>query len=186
MLTAICLSVLLCILVYFLLYKRDKTGKQLNGPTGYPLIGNILDADPGTFHLKLYEWSRTFGEIFAVRILNKTIFVLNSSPVIRDALLTKPHDVIFASRPPSFIGFDLMYGYSDVAFAPYSEKLMRTRKFVHKLLKMYGEGHGRLENVLHQELEVLVRDIKRLDGAAIDLGNATEVLIHHAIGILVI
>jgi hypothetical protein len=193
MFTAICVSVLLCIIVYYLLRKLVRnltTGNHGNtviipGPRGYPLIGNTLDVRPETLHLKLTEWSTTFGDVFAIEIMNKTIVVLNSTAAIREALLTTPYDTIFASRFESFVGKYPMHNYADVGFAPYSPEWVRRRKLVHSLLKMYGEGSGQLENILHQELDILVREIRKSEGASLDLGDATKNVIHHAIGILV-
>jgi hypothetical protein len=78
-----------------------------------------------------------------------------------------------------------MHNNSDLIFSPYSETGMRWRKCVHKLLKMYGDGRGRLETVLHQGLQVLIGDLRQSDGAGIDLGAAIEGVIYNTIGILV-
>jgi hypothetical protein len=188
MLTAICVLALLCMLVYFLLYRvRETKGTPLKGPKGYPLIGSLLDlADAETFHLKLTDWSRTHGDIFALNFIGRKLIIFNTAAVIRDALLSKPYDAIFASRPPMFFGIYMMHDNADIIFSPYSETSMKRRKLGHKLLKMYGEGSGRLETVLHQRLQVLIGDLRKSDGEAIDLGDAIERVIHSAIGILVI
>jgi hypothetical protein len=104
MLTEVFLLALLVSLVYFLLFRRVQHGKPLKGPTGYPLVGNILDVDVETFHLKATEWSRIYGDIFAINVVGREMIIFNTSAVIRDALLSKPHDAIFASRPPMFWG----------------------------------------------------------------------------------
>jgi hypothetical protein len=142
MLIVICISTLLIFLVGLFLLRHKHVGKdkQLNGPKGWPVIGNLFAMNPLTVHLKLTEWSQTFGEMFAVTILNNTWVVLNSSAVIREALLTKPYDTIFASKPSTFAGEYMMHKHADIIFAPYSPEFVKRRKLVHKFLKMSGES----------------------------------------------
>jgi cytochrome P450 len=187
MFVLILLSVFVIIIVYILArhYLTDDDCGMV-GPKGYPLIGSALDIDSTRLHLKLTEWSEQFGDMFVVRMFGRKLFVLNSPDVIREALVEKPNDVIFGSRVvPSFVGQYTMSGYSDIIFSPHSSELVERRKFVHRLLKMYGDGSERLEAIIMEHLEKLVSDIRQYDGKPMDLGDVVENLLYHVVGVLV-
>jgi hypothetical protein len=179
-------SAFIAILAYVCVRHYVFDNSEWVGPKGYPLIGNALDIDMTRLHLQLTEWSLQFGDMFVIRILGAKLFVLNSPAVIREALLDKPNDVIFGTRVvPSFTGEYLMNDYSDIIFSPYSPRLVERRKCVHRLLKMYGEGSERLEDIITKHLEQLVEEIQSHGGQPVDLGDNIEHLLYNIVGVLV-
>jgi len=73
-----------------------------------------------------------------------------SSPRAAEAIL-RTHDHVFASRTASTVSDDLLYGSSDIVFAPYGEhwrqikKLATTHLFTVK--KVHSYGRARKEEV---------------------------------------
>ena len=45
--------------------------RDLPCPSGWPLLGNALDVDPSTVHLKAEQWAREFGDAFRIRIASR-------------------------------------------------------------------------------------------------------------------
>uniref|UniRef100_A0A670ZLG2 Steroid 21-hydroxylase n=1 Tax=Pseudonaja textilis TaxID=8673 RepID=A0A670ZLG2_PSETE len=77
---------------------------ELPGPSPWPLVGNLphlLHADLPAHFLQL---AQHYGPIYRLRCGKKVVVVLNSSELIREALMRKWSD--FAGRPHNFLGND--------------------------------------------------------------------------------
>ena len=68
------------------------------GPPGLPIVGNGWGIRHNlTYHLDLYEYSKTYGKIYSLRYGNRPVIVLCSSDLIRDAFVAKAD--YFSDRP---------------------------------------------------------------------------------------
>src|SRR3989338_1146789 len=67
--------------------------KQLPGPKGYPLVGNIPILDLPNLHLQIEDWAREYGDVFRLRLgpVSQTI-------ITRPSLIHK----IMHARPKEF------------------------------------------------------------------------------------
>jgi cytochrome P450 len=144
----------------------------------------IRDLDLASLHLKLYEWSKLFGDIFQFSCLGKKFLVINSSDVLRNLFLKEPNSTITADRPKTFFG-NYIYKNSDVVFASLDHRWARRRKLVYKLVRAYGEGLVGVEKQIRHNLVSLTEDIKVLQNEAVDPNDVVEEFIFNTIEVLV-
>ncbi|XP_032872805.1 cytochrome P450 2C50-like [Amblyraja radiata] len=75
--------------------------RPVPGPRSLPLIGNLADLRRTSLHVHLRRLARTYGPIYRLRLLRQDIIVLNSSELIKEALVKRPAE--FAGRPRTFV-----------------------------------------------------------------------------------
>lgn len=167
-----------------LISKKCRLKKQFPGPKGTPVIGVIWGLDLASLHLKLYEWSKLYGDIFQFSCLGKKFLVINSSVVLRELFLKEPNSTITADRPETFFG-NYIYKNSDVVFASSDHKWARRRKLMYKLLHAYGEGLVDVERQIRYNLHSLTEEIRLLQNGTIDPSNIVEEFILNTIEVLV-
>uniref|UniRef100_K1R317 Cytochrome P450 2J6 n=1 Tax=Magallana gigas TaxID=29159 RepID=K1R317_MAGGI len=143
--------------LFSLFYFSKKYRSGLSGPSGLPFFGVIFRIEFSRLHLKLYEWTNKYGDIFQFSLLGKTYVTLNSAEIIREVLGTEPNATITSSREPSFFGEYCLENYSDIVFSPNDKEWTKRRKLVHKLLHSYGEGIQLLEDEVLEKLKIVKR-----------------------------
>ncbi|VAH24417.1 unnamed protein product [Triticum turgidum subsp. durum] len=95
-------------------------------PPALPIIGHLhlIGSLP---HVSLRSLARRHGpDVMLLRLGVVPTFVV-SSPRAAEAVL-RTHDHVMASRPRSQVNDIIMYGASDIAFAPYGEYWRQARK----------------------------------------------------------
>lgn len=63
---------------------------ELPGPRGLPVLGNILDVKPDTFHLTLEAWCRKFGPAYRVKLGKRHMVVMSDHELIASMLRNRP------------------------------------------------------------------------------------------------
>jgi len=69
---------------------RVRQIRDLPGPSGWPVLGNALDVDPPTVHLKAEQWAREFGEAYRIRITSREFVVLSNPDTVAKILRDRP------------------------------------------------------------------------------------------------
>ena len=64
--------------------------QDLPGPSGLPLLGNLLQVKPTRFHLQLEQWCRELGPYFQVRLGRIRILVVADHAVVAGVLRDRP------------------------------------------------------------------------------------------------
>ncbi|XP_002736957.1 cytochrome P450 2D15-like [Saccoglossus kowalevskii] len=118
------------------------------GPSGYPLIGCLLDVDdklPMTF----MRWAERYGSVFSVRLGVTTVVVLNGYEAHKDALKR----VELAGRP-TYSLLRMILGDHGIAAQQYNDEWREQRNFVveafHRRL-----GNQLLEDRIQEEANAL-------------------------------
>jgi 26-hydroxylase len=79
------LGVFILTIVSLRIYQMVRLNKKLPpGPTGYPFVG-MLPYIERDFHLELFDFSKSFGKIFSMRMGNQLIVVLSDHKLIKAA-----------------------------------------------------------------------------------------------------
>ncbi|KAG8127567.1 hypothetical protein E2320_014478 [Naja naja] len=102
---------------------------ELPGPSPWPLVGNLphlLHADLPVHFLQL---AQHYGPIYRLRCGKKVVVVLNSSELIREALMRKWSD--FAGRPHNFLAHLISKGGKDLSLGNYTPTWRLQRKLAH-------------------------------------------------------
>ncbi|TFK89221.1 cytochrome P450 [Polyporus arcularius HHB13444] len=103
------------------------------GPTPLPIVGNALSLPSQKVWIKLAEFAKLYGSIYALRLFGRQIVVLNSPEVARE-LLEGNSATVYTNRPlPKIIelaGFD-----KGVVLEHDLGKLRLARKLLHSVLQ---------------------------------------------------
>ncbi|OEL32894.1 indole-2-monooxygenase [Dichanthelium oligosanthes] len=96
-------------------------------PPGLPIIGHLhLVGDRP--HVSLRSLAAKHGGLMLLRLGTVPNLVVSSRRAAQ--LIMRTHDHAFASRPVSTVSDALLYGSSDIGFAPYGEHWRQVRKLV--------------------------------------------------------
>ena len=109
--------------------KQQRRPKHIPPPSppGLPIIGHLhLVGDLP--HVSLRSLAAKHGGLMLLRFGTVPNLVVSSSRAAR--LIMQTHDHAFASRPASKISNTLVYGSSDIAFAPYGDHWRQLRRLV--------------------------------------------------------
>lgn len=113
------LVLVFCTLYYYSLTFRKQGGDLPNGPPGFPIFGNVFDFRGSILHLKLTEWSRQYGDVFAYRIGQAPVVVLSSPEALKDLYLKKGQ--IYSSRPRTSNQASLITQGARIVNMPYGD-----------------------------------------------------------------
>lgn len=177
----------LFLLIAYYAYQRTFLfhGRVPPGPKGWPLIGILFEFDLPTLHLKLFDWTSKYGEIFQFELLGKKFVSLNSSAVIREAFIEEPNATATAARPPTFYGEYQLDNYADIAFASPNPLWTRRRKLAHQLIRSYGKGLSCIEFQIKRNLVVVKEQIRSHENKNIDPSDIVEEFILNTVEVLV-
>ncbi|XP_037470621.1 indole-2-monooxygenase-like [Triticum dicoccoides] len=123
---------LLFVFYYWFTWKTGKrqqlAGRLPPSPSALPIIGHLhlLGSLP---HVSLRSLARKHGPDVMLLRLGAVPTLVVSSPRAAEALL-RTHDHVFASRPHSMVTDILMYGSSNIGFAPYGQGWRQARKLL--------------------------------------------------------
>lgn len=76
--------------------RRSLRVRGFNGPTNWPLVGNIPDIKYNAAE-KYREWSKTFGDVYQIQLGNVPVIVVNSAEAARK--LFGQNSQALSSRP---------------------------------------------------------------------------------------
>jgi hypothetical protein len=139
-------------------------------PPALPVLGHLhlVGSLP---HVSLRRLARKHcSDVMLLRLGAMPVLVV-SSPRAAEAVL-RTHDRVCASRPYSLVGEVVMYGSSDVGFAPYGDYWRRTRKLITTHLLTVRRVQA-LRIAREEEVSAVMARIGEAAaaGAAVDMGE---------------
>ncbi|XP_027330520.1 cytochrome P450 83B1-like [Abrus precatorius] len=171
--TLVLLSFLSILIFFIVIHKQRKNRAKLPpGPPHLPLIGNLHQFDNSTAHSFLWQLSKLYGPIIALRLGSKPTVVVSSAKLAREVL--KTHDLKFASRPPLVALRKLSYNGLDLGFAPYGPYFREMKKLcVQHLFSSHRVQSFR--SIREHEVAQMIRKISQHEASG-TVVNLTETL----------
>ncbi|XP_057690125.1 steroid 21-hydroxylase [Corythoichthys intestinalis] len=142
-------------------------GKTPPGPPSRFLIGNMMELARDHLPIHLTRLAQNYGDIYQLKYGNTRLVVLNSSEVIREALVKKWSD--FAGRPMSFTGNFVSGGGRSISLGDYNDEWRAHRRLVHGALLRCC--HQSLHDVIEKQATQLCKVLKAYQGSAVDLSE---------------
>jgi len=126
------------------------------GPSGYPFLG-MLPKIKKEFHLQLFDYSKSFGKIFSMKMGNQLIVVLSDHKLIKAAFGKSD----FAGRPKTEFG-NILGGYGIINAE--GQLWKNNRRFLHQHkfgMKHLGMGGSeQMEARVKQEVYYFLNSIR--------------------------
>ncbi|XP_070792624.1 steroid 21-hydroxylase [Pituophis catenifer annectens] len=141
---------------------------ELPGPSPWPLVGNLhhlLHADLPVHFLQL---AQHYGPIYRLRCGKKVVVVLNSSELIREALMRKWSD--FAGRPHNFLAHLISKGGKDLSLGNYTPTWRLQRKLAHVAFQRCLRGD--MEKIVQDQAQHLSKVFHSYNGQPVDVAHA--------------
>ncbi|KAG7087458.1 hypothetical protein E1B28_013424 [Marasmius oreades] len=126
------LSILFC--AFRLLVKSYRRGLRLPpGPTGIPILGNILQVQAQRdvpLWIEYSNWAQTYGDVFSFSVFGSRTVVLNSYKAITELLEHRSHN--YSDRPRQTMLVELMRWNWMFSLMEYSDQWRLHRKTFHQ------------------------------------------------------
>ncbi|KAG6570617.1 Trans-cinnamate 4-monooxygenase, partial [Cucurbita argyrosperma subsp. sororia] len=137
---------------------RGKRFKLPPGPLPVPIFGNWLQVGDDLNHRNLTDLAKKFGDIFMLRMGQRSLVVVSSPELAKEVLHTQ--GVEFGSRTRNVV-FDIFTGKGqDMVFTVYGEHWRKMRRimtvpfFTNKVVQQYRQGW-------EDEAASVVEDVKK-------------------------
>uniref|UniRef100_UPI00358FF790 steroid 21-hydroxylase n=1 Tax=Myxine glutinosa TaxID=7769 RepID=UPI00358FF790 len=181
--TDLLLFAVFLIALLLLLWSRNKrvatrgVDRLPPGPTGLPLLGNVLELTSSAPHLKLAQLCQRYGPVCRLTLGSQLLVVLGSAKVIREALQKKAAD--FAGRPQTFTVDMMSFGGKDLALGDSTSLWHQQRRAT--IAAMQAVGNERTEATVLAEAESLCALFHSYEGQPVDPRNDLSI---HACNII--
>ncbi|KAH7682545.1 Cytochrome P450 E-class group I protein [Dioscorea alata] len=172
----ICITItLITTFSLFLFYKSSLLSKKkLKLPpcpsSTVPLVGNLhqLGSLP---HRSMHALSQKHGPLMLLHLGKVPAIIISSAELAQEIM--KTHDLIFSSRPFSFMAKSLLYNSLDIALSPYSEYWRQVRRIsvIHLLSLKRVQSFG---SIREEEVYLMVDKIHASQGSLV---NLSEILV---------
>ncbi|MBL4861559.1 MAG: cytochrome P450 [Crocinitomicaceae bacterium] len=70
------------------------TLKNLPGPKGYPLVGNIPNIDLSNLHNQIEQWAEEYGDVYRLKLANTSQTVITRPSLIQKILSARPNEFV--------------------------------------------------------------------------------------------
>ncbi|KAF7356974.1 Cytochrome P450 monooxygenase 110 [Mycena venus] len=148
-------------LVATLCYARSKkiAAPFPPGPKGVTLLGNAADLPQSQPWLTFSRWAKEYGPIVHLRILGKSIMVLNDVSYAIDMLDKKSR--IYSNRPNLVMGGELVGWDEGPALIQFGKKWLEYRRLMAQFLGTRSKVEGAYNEMLQKATHTYLRDTLR-------------------------
>ncbi|KAK5848067.1 hypothetical protein PBY51_005719 [Eleginops maclovinus] len=154
------------LLLLFLLVCSPARGSLPSLPS-LPLLGSLPWMGGGLPpHLLFSELGHRYGPVFSLLLGPHLSVVLNRHQEAREVLLQRGRE--FAGRPFMVTTDLLTRGGKDIAFSDFSPLWKLHRRLVHNSFSLFGEGSGRLQDIVLSSVDDLCVELLSGGGRGFD------------------
>ncbi|KAM6473554.1 steroid 21-hydroxylase [Liasis olivaceus] len=140
---------------------------ELPGPPALPLVGNLHHLFHADLPVHFLQLAQRYGPIYRLRCGKKVVVVLNSSELIREALMRKWSD--FAGRPQSFLAHLISKGGKDLSLGNYTPTWRLQRKLTH--IAFQRRLRGDMEQIVQDQARHLSKVFHSYNGQPVDVAD---------------
>ncbi|XP_030045123.1 steroid 21-hydroxylase [Microcaecilia unicolor] len=141
--------------------------KTLPSPRPLPLLGHLLELRRKDLPVRFMELSRRYGPVYRLRFGTQDVVVLNTTELIREALIKKWSD--FAGRPQSYTADLISFGGKDLSLGNYTAMWKIQRRLAHSSLQRSLRTN--LEALISQEAQQLCQDFLSYGSSPVDVSK---------------
>ncbi|KAH9888316.1 cytochrome P450 [Cubamyces lactineus] len=141
---AICACVVALLAMRFLFGRKASAMRLPPGPKGLPIVGNLFDMPRKTYWKTFTDWSEQYGDVVHLRILGRSVILLNSAESTTDLLENRT--TIYSDRP-KFPIMDMVGHHWNFGFMQYGKQWRELRRLFStqyssvKGLQMFYDSH---------------------------------------------
>ncbi|XP_029359631.1 steroid 21-hydroxylase [Echeneis naucrates] len=140
---------------------------SLPGPPSLFIIGNMKELAHDHLPIHFTNLARRYGNIYQLKCGNTTMVILNSSEVIKEALVKKWSD--FAGRPISYTAGVVSAERRTISLGDYNEEWRAHHRLVHSALQRCF--HQSLHDVIERQALHLRKILMDYEANAVDLSE---------------
>lgn len=144
------------------------------GPIGFPLVGYLPFLDVPNLGRSFQRISKRYGDIFSIMVGTKPLVVLNSWPLIKEAMAKKE----LAGRPSIFSGTFFQKGKTGICTTE-GKTWEQHREFFHQQMRNFleegGKGTQGFIEVIMDEIDDIRIDLAKKIGEPIGLAYRLNV-----------
>ncbi|XP_068601193.1 cytochrome P450 2F5-like [Brachionichthys hirsutus] len=155
---------LLIVLLWLFMLKRRRQCLLPPGPSGLPIIGNLLQLDRKAPFKSLLKLSDTHGPVITVHLGLRRCVVLVGYDAVKEALVDQGDD--FTGRFPFPFMLKATRGYG--LTASNGERWRQMRRFTLMTLRDFGMGRKRMEEWIQEESKHLIARIECTKATSFD------------------
>ncbi|KAF2811331.1 putative daf-9 isoform A [Mytilinidion resinicola] len=128
--------------------------RNLPGPIGYPVVGNLFQLRDKVTAQHYQTWAKTYGDVFQVQLGNTTAVVINSSKAAKALFLGQSHAL--NSRPTFYIFHGKLSkagkSVTSIGTSPWDDSCKQRRKAAAgALIKSKVESYAQILNLESRE-----------------------------------
>ncbi|XP_033742963.1 cytochrome P450 2B2-like [Pecten maximus] len=147
------------------------------GPTGYPVVGNMLLFRKGNALDIFRKLREQYGDVYSLKIGVNLNVVINGSDALKEAFIKHGDD--FSDRPENFFPA-LMLKNKGIVFSS-GEYWKQTRTFALSTLRNFGFGKRSLESRVQEEIAAYLDILEQQNGQPYDIKELTTMAISNII-----
>ncbi|KAF7128123.1 hypothetical protein RHSIM_Rhsim11G0182900 [Rhododendron simsii] len=141
------------------------------GPTGFPVIGNMLMMNELT-HRGLARLANTYGGLFHMKMGGLHMVAVSTPDMAREVL--QAQDGVFSNRPATDAITYLTYDRADMAFAHYGPFWRQMRKIC--VMKVFSRKRAESWASVREEVDSLIQNMATKAGSPVNIGESVFAL----------
>ncbi|XP_077985288.1 cytochrome P450 2U1-like [Glandiceps talaboti] len=120
-----------------------------------------------------------YGNVYSIKLGNRVMVVLNGISAIKEALVKSGDD--FADRPRNWATELFNPNYEGIIDGHVTDGFLHWRRVLHTILREFGFGKASMETIITKEVDMLVGELRKLEGNPCYLGGLLNISVSNVI-----